>query len=639
MPSSTLSRARDHDGQDTVLVATAESMPREADWRTVLAGVMLVSAVYVLWHLRRGWIAHDEGALGQSAERVLRGELPHRDFIDIYTGGLAHLNAAAFRLLGTSLWAMRLVLFALFLAWVPAVFYLASFFLGSVAAGSVTLLAVVWTLPTYPEPLPSWYNLFLATLGVAALFRHMESGRRRWLVVAGVLGGLSCLVKIVGLYYVAAVQLFLIFRANALARQAAGVELGQRSATYPVFVTVALALFVAALAVLVRHQLHASEVTQFILPGAMLSVLLGWNEWAHPAGDSRTRFATLAFLVMPFLLGLAMPVAIFLLPYVRAGAVGALIDGVFVLPTKRFAFAALPTMPVVWMATLLPVALLLALAARTRGRYRRPEAILLAITLPLLLFATGRNPLSYRIVWLAAFSLMPVLVVAGVFILAREREADVREPLLRQRTMLLLSVVALCSLIQFPFSVPIYLCYVAPLVVLAAVALNRYLPPAASRVPAAMLTFFLVFALFRTNTSEMTTFGNAFRPYGPVSPLLGARAGLTARTDDALTHNRVVAELRQHARGDYTWASPDAPQIYFLSGLRNPTRSLFEFFDDSTNGSQRVLRALDAHGVTAIVLNSQPTFSPAITPTMFAQLALRYPHARNIGIFQLRWRE
>jgi dihydrodipicolinate synthase/N-acetylneuraminate lyase len=65
---------------------------------------------------------------------------------------------------------------------------------------------------------------------------------------------------------------------------------------------------------------------------------------------------------------------------------------------------------------------------------------------------------------------------------------------------------------------------------------------------------------------------------------------------------------------------------------------MFEVFDDSTNRSTRVLRALDAHGVTAVVL-SAPSFSPPITPEMFAQLAIRYPHAQYVGPFQLRWRD
>ena len=68
------------------------------------------------------------------------------------------------------------MLFAVFLAWVPAVFYIASRFVRPLAAGGITLLAVAWSLPNYSAAMPSWYNLFLATFGVAALFRFLEDG-------------------------------------------------------------------------------------------------------------------------------------------------------------------------------------------------------------------------------------------------------------------------------------------------------------------------------------------------------------------------------------------------------------------------------------------------------------------------------
>ena len=244
---------------------------------------LAVSAAYVGWHLRRGWMPYDDGAMAQSAERLLQGQLPHRDFDDIYTGGLSYLNAAAFRLFGTNLWSMRIALFAVFLAWVPAVFAIARRFVRPFTAAAVTLLAVAWSLPNYTAAMPSWYNLFLATFGAAALLRNMEDGRARWLVLAGVAGGLSILVKIVGLYYVAGVLLFLVFRAHALAR-AEHRESGERSTGYAVFVTGALASFVAALTVLVRHQFHAPELAQFVLPSVLIAVLLVRNEWREQAG-------------------------------------------------------------------------------------------------------------------------------------------------------------------------------------------------------------------------------------------------------------------------------------------------------------------------------------------------------------------
>src|SRR5574342_899051 len=81
---------------------------RSTPWWIILALVWAVTALYAWPRLDHGWIPHDEGTLAQSAERVLGGELPHRDFDEVYTGGLSLLNAAAFRVFGTTLRALRL---------------------------------------------------------------------------------------------------------------------------------------------------------------------------------------------------------------------------------------------------------------------------------------------------------------------------------------------------------------------------------------------------------------------------------------------------------------------------------------------------------------------------------------------------
>src|SRR5271155_4183319 len=91
------------------------SVRHTKQWWLVLMVVWALSAVYMGTHLKRGWVPHDEGAFAESAQRVLKGELPHRDFDEIYTGGLAYLHALAFRELGTNLASMRYMLFAFFL--------------------------------------------------------------------------------------------------------------------------------------------------------------------------------------------------------------------------------------------------------------------------------------------------------------------------------------------------------------------------------------------------------------------------------------------------------------------------------------------------------------------------------------------
>src|SRR6202166_4627353 len=87
--------------------------------------VWLACAAYMGMNLKRGWVPWDEGILGQSAERVLNGEIPHKDFNDAYTGGLSYLDAFIFRLFGINLLYLRNFLFACFILWVPAVYSLA----------------------------------------------------------------------------------------------------------------------------------------------------------------------------------------------------------------------------------------------------------------------------------------------------------------------------------------------------------------------------------------------------------------------------------------------------------------------------------------------------------------------------------
>ena len=120
--------------------------------------VWLLSAAYLGINLNKGWNQYDEGTLGQTAERILHGEMPHRDFHDPYTGGLAYTNAAIFKFFGINLFWLRLFLFVFFLAWVPAIYVLARQFLNPWPAAAVTLVAVAWSVPNYPAAMPSWFN-------------------------------------------------------------------------------------------------------------------------------------------------------------------------------------------------------------------------------------------------------------------------------------------------------------------------------------------------------------------------------------------------------------------------------------------------------------------------------------------------
>jgi len=280
-------------------LAPGKSLTLRAEHERTGAVVVWIACVsYAALRLRHGWVPHDAGALGQSAHRVLEGQLPHRDFDDIYTGGLSYLNAAAFRVWGTSLLAMRLTLLGTFALWLPVVYSIARQVAAVPLAIAMMVLAAAWSIPVYPEAMPSWYNLFFATFGVVALFRYLYTAHRRWLFVAGVWGALSCLIKVTGLYFVAAALLFLAYHEQRRSREHD--ENVARGRLGSVVLTLLIVAFNGALLFLVRQAIVPDIIVQFILPGASLSALVAWREWHAPATPWRLRLSNAARLILPF---------------------------------------------------------------------------------------------------------------------------------------------------------------------------------------------------------------------------------------------------------------------------------------------------------------------------------------------------
>src|ERR1700683_3549727 len=279
--------------------ATPPSLRHFRRWR-ILAIVWLFAGWCGYRGLDRGWVPHDEGQFAETADRILAGELPHRDFDEMYTGALSYVNAAAFRILGEDLRSLRPVLFGFFVLWVPAVYYVASRFGSNLVAGLVPVLATVWSIPNYPSPVPSWYNLFFAVFGLAAMLRFLETERPRWLFLAGLCGGLSFLAQLVAVYYVAGTLLFLVFREQCLARTTRVPET-RPSHLYSTAVCVGLVAFVAALIRAFSAGLDASRFLAVILPAAGVSLFLLWREIQRPPGRDWARVAVLAVVDLPFL--------------------------------------------------------------------------------------------------------------------------------------------------------------------------------------------------------------------------------------------------------------------------------------------------------------------------------------------------
>ncbi len=617
---------------------------RARRWRRLLLlGVWGLSAVYALQNLNRGWIPHDEGTIAESAERVMDGQLPHRDYDELYTGGESALNALAFRVLGVNLLTPRLVLYGFFLAWVPVVFWIASQLAAPPLAVLATLLAVSWSLPNYPAAMPSWYNLFFALFGLAGLLRYTETGRGRWLLAAGLAGGLSVLVKTSGLFFVAGVLLFLAYREQELSSRDAAPREGA-SRTHVAFSLVSsalLACFVVLLSLLVTEERSSvAEVLEFIVPLGGLAAFVGWSEWTGgPRAGSRERFRTLGRLGLPFMAGFAVPVAGLVLFYAAHGALGALARGLFETPARRLAYASTPlSARPLWIAVPLVAVLALDFARPRRVRLGAAVVVLAGgVALAVAPLSAGRLPSMPM--WYLLNSLGPVIAVAGLAALvARQlRDGDGAE---RRRIFATLCVAGGAMLIQFPFSGPIYLFYALPALVPAALALHGRTPLLRRPVFASVVAFLLLFTVRWANSGELFKAGHF--PYDPTTATarldLPRGGGLRVSPYQKEEYERLVLAMQSLSTSRYTFATPDLPQVYFLSGLRNPTRTLFDFFEQRKGRSRQILRKLDAHHVNVVVLNRRLTFSGPPPPALLAGLRERYPDAAILGDFILRWR-
>ena len=148
----------------------------------------------------RNWIPLDEGVLAHSAEHVMAGQLPQRDFSDVYTGGLSQFDALVFETLGTRLVNLRWAMFVVFLLWVPALFcILLRLYL--LAAGIATLLCVVLgACLRIQRPCPHGTISSLPALALLRLRGLPKPRGHAGCSSAGLAGGASVLVKVVGFY-------------------------------------------------------------------------------------------------------------------------------------------------------------------------------------------------------------------------------------------------------------------------------------------------------------------------------------------------------------------------------------------------------------------------------------------------------
>jgi hypothetical protein len=392
---------------------------------------------------------------------------------------------------------------------------------------------------------------------------------------------------------------------------------------------------------LLRSRLGAIEIFHFLLPAAAICAFLLWDEWQAGYGRFSLRLRTFFGLFLPFGCGVAIPIGLFLVPYFLTNSLDDFVQGIFVLPQKRFEHASMNFPSILTLAASVPYALLLLRPLVTKEGSDMTTKFQIALIIPLgLAVSLAENLRVYSFLWLSVRSLAVVAVLVGCVTLYRSFLASAVSENQRQILFLLVIMTALISLIQFPFAAPIYFVYTAPLIALTLLAVVMVQSQAPRLLHAAILGSYFFFAVLWINTSYVWHLGGRYRSYQPGSILDPDRAGIRVVDVDKALYSRMIDLIRKH-RGstDYIYAAPDCPEVYFLAGMHNPTRTIFNFLSRSKNEPAELLELLKAKNVNVVVINERLHFSGALSPTLIALLSDRFPFSVDLGQFTVRWKE
>ena len=157
--------------------------------------LFVVSFAYLASFHHYSSLEPDEGIVLRGAERILRGEVPYRDFFSFYTPGSFYFVACVFSFLGDSLVVARLSLAVVGAACSVVTYVLArrvcSRRIAVFAASLTTASGFAYRFLV----LHNWFSTLLACLAVYAAVRSLESHRVWWAFFTGCFASLTLLFE------------------------------------------------------------------------------------------------------------------------------------------------------------------------------------------------------------------------------------------------------------------------------------------------------------------------------------------------------------------------------------------------------------------------------------------------------------
>lgn len=488
--------------------------------RRLSAICLAILATAIVWHFHdRNWWAPDDGAYAHIAERLLNGEVLNGSIFDHHLGLVHFVHAAAFKVFGISMVGLRYPLALLTVVQSLIVFQLfQNRDYWTALAGGIAMVAL--TFVQFLDPSANWYALFATVLLIAVTTRIPREASFRYIV----LGALVMLVSMFRQLTGGLVAIGLV--AYLLCEDANGSGSGR-----PVLARVALALSGITLAL---YFLAAANPLAFVLFGIWPLGLIAAGFFNCTMSD-RAAARLLAHLA----LGGAIAIAPLLLYHLYHGSLMSWLDDTVV---TAFSLVDLPFMHQASYGTLL-------------------LAVGVAISKDI-------NPVSMinGAFWIA---LLAAPVILGATAVRRSWSEGRPVPLLAHMAVFF-------AIVSLHYETPIYLLHTTAMTLCGLLALTAVWP---KRVQCALAVGVLAI-------SGSGLWWQAGQPFtrslleiasGEDIPLderpLGFRVDLrVAPKERAFYEWLVPLILRNSGTKDSILALPVNPELYFMTGRRNPTR-------------------------------------------------------------------
>jgi hypothetical protein len=185
----------DSESRNRVTLAKTEASTHTHTEFAIRIAVFLFCVAYLSAFCHYSALEPDEGIVLAGAERILRGELPYRDFFSFYTPGSFYLVALLFRVFGDSLTVARTSLAVTGASCSVITYVLARRVCRRGIALFAALLTTIEGVAYRFLVLHNWYSTLLCCLAIYAAVQLIDSRKLMWPFATGSLVAMTILFE------------------------------------------------------------------------------------------------------------------------------------------------------------------------------------------------------------------------------------------------------------------------------------------------------------------------------------------------------------------------------------------------------------------------------------------------------------